>query len=205
MPSRHYEDEENPFWEDSEDDAFAEEEEEELAEGEEPESRKPEKAPLGAAMDYAEGATGFDDLEALLEEGERMAEEGDIAKALEIFTEAVESYPDSPLSHYNLAVSHYMALRETLDESALWEDIVDEEGHYEEAVAGFERTLELDEEFTPTMNNLARLLALRDRFADAIALLERSLAIDPGQEDATEDLEEIRRCHLEEGGESSPV
>lgn len=148
----------------------------------------------------AEGSTGVGDLDTMLEEAEAYAVEGNLDAAIETLSDAVDRFPESPLSHYNLGVVHFMMLREDLEHQELWEDFVDEQGHYEEAVAAFERVLELEENFLGALNNLAALYALRHRIKEAAELLERSLAADPDQSDVRADYEEFQR-QLEQADE----
>jgi tetratricopeptide (TPR) repeat protein len=83
---------------------------------------------------------------AMLEEGESLANEENMAEAIEVFSRRRGKLSRVALSHYNLGVAHFMKLKEDLEEQAVWENFTDEEGHYEEAVASFERALEVDPE-----------------------------------------------------------
>jgi tetratricopeptide (TPR) repeat protein len=188
-------DEEERLWSDQ-DDEFLDDEDDE----DEDDEDFSEDETLEDDEDLAEGSTGLGDLPSMLEEGLNLAESGDLDEAIEILTDAVERFPESPLSHYNLGVAHFMKLKEDLEHVEMWEDYADDEGHYEEAVASFEHALEIDEKFVGALNNLATLYALRDRAEDAIDLWERSLEIDPDQPEVREDLDEYRQ-QLEEPDE----
>ncbi len=201
MPRRPYDDdEEERRWsenedelldeDDDEDDEFYDDDEdvEEVEEGEPVEEEEEETG---------EGATGLGDLSSILEEGLSLAESGDLDEAIDVLSDAVERFPESPLSHYNLGVAQFMKLKEDLEHTEMWEDFSDEEGHYEEAVSAFEHALEIDPKFVGALNNLATLYALRNRAEDAISLWERSLEFEPDQPDVRADLDDFR-AHLEE-------
>jgi len=200
MPRRRIDDEDpDRYWKSDDEEYSKDDDEEDDEEYDDLEGGEDEDEEEDGALDedddddeYAEGATGLDELDAMLEEGESLAERGELAEAIEVFSAAAENYPESPLSHYNLGVAHFMKLKEDLEEQAVWENFTDEEGHYEEAVASFERALEVDPEHVPEINTLGMLFALRDRSRDAIKLWKRSLEIDPDQSDVRQDVEDLQ-------------
>lgn len=195
---RYDDDEEERLWSENEDEAFEEDEEKEaLYDEDDDEFEEDEEEPLEDDEELGEGSTGFGDLPSILEEGLNLAESGDLDEAIEILGEAVDRFPESPLSHYNLGVAHFMKMKEDLEHTEMWEDYHDEEGHYEEAVSAFEHALEIDENFVGALNNLATLYALRDRGEDAIELWERSLQVESDQPEIRADLEDYR-AHVEE-------
>lgn len=190
MSRRHYdEDDEERFWNEEQEELMdedeEEEEEEELEEGEELSGLEDDDE------DLEEGSTGLGDIESMIEEGETYSENGNFEEAINVFSAVVEHFPESPLGYYNLGVAHFLKLREDIENSEFWEDFVDEEGHYEEAVNCFEQALELQEDYVPALNNLATAYAMRGKFQEAIELWERSLEIDPDQPEIRQDLQNV--------------
>lgn len=192
MSRRHYdEDDEERFWNEEQedlldDDEKEEEEEEDMEEADEFDGLEDDDEEL------EEGSTGLGDIESMIDEGETYSENGNFDEAINVFSAVVEHFPESPLGYYNLGVAHFLKLREEIETSELWEDFVDEEGHYEEAVNSFEQALELQEDFVPALNNLATAYAMRGKFQEAIELWERSLEIDPDQPEIRQDLQNVQ-------------
>jgi tetratricopeptide (TPR) repeat protein len=191
MSRRHYdEDDEERFWSEEQGDLLDDEEEE--GEEEDEEESSDEFDDLDDDDDLAEGSTGLGDIESMIDEGETLSENGNFEEAINVFTSVVEHFPESPLGYYNLGVAHFLKLREEIENSELWEDLVDEEGHYEEAVTCFEQALELQEDYVPALNNLATAYAMRGKYQEAIELWERSLEIDPDQSEIRQDLQNVQ-------------
>lgn len=84
----------------------------------------------------------------------------DPAKALELVLEWVQNEPDEPHAHYNLGV-------------ALCNNRMDEE-----AIAAFERTLELDPDYFVAQYNLGNTLVRLGCFEEAIEELNKAILID---------------------------
>lgn len=64
--------------------------------------------------------------------------------------------------------------------------------HYDQAEEDFRRALDLDADHVPSMNDLAVLLIIRDRKAEAERLLERILELQPDDPVAARTLERLR-------------
>lgn len=131
-------------------------------------------------------------IDTLIGEGERLAQEGKLDEAEEVFKKAVEHDPDNPLTNYNLSVLYLMRLKQDLEKDELWEDYCDDESYLEEAITHCQTALELDEKFVSAHNNLGTLYALRGWKEKAIIQLEESLSIQPDQPDIRDDLIVLR-------------
>jgi tetratricopeptide (TPR) repeat protein len=135
-------------------------------------------------------------LEVLLKKADELFRQKRYDDATEVLKGAAEEYPDSPLPHHDLSVLNLERLRETYSHLEIWEDLADDEAHFETAVAEAEVALDLDENFLPARNNLGTLFALRGWWEDAAEQWEISLTLQPDQSQVREELLEARK-HVE--------
>lgn len=136
-----------------------------------------------------------DELESLIEEGEALIEEGEYGQALEIFREASERFSDRPIALYHLGQTALMVLSDAIEEDgdhSSWQDDDELVGLYEEALNAFDVALSVDEEFYPALNGQGALYLVVDNRAAAVECWERSLEIEPDQEDISQVLEETK-------------
>ncbi len=134
----------------------------------------------------------FDSLDEYLITGEKMASEGRLEDAVGILREAVERYPDDATAHYDLGTALLLAFRDDVSRNELWESLSDEEDLLEQAILEFQNAIDRDPYFLSAYNNLARGLAIHGRRDDALLVWERSLQLNPDQEDARADYEMLR-------------
>ncbi len=138
----------------------------------------------------------------MLEKADQAASDGNYDEAIEVLENAVEKFPESVFTHYNLGVVYYMKLKEDMDHAEVWEDYSDEEGYYEESVMEFQQALELDPDFVPALNNLGNLYALREMWEEASEQYEHSLEVNPDQPEISDclkaSLEEIEEVDEDE-------
>lgn len=127
-----------------------------------------------------------DELEPMIEEGEALIEEGEYAEALELFREAAERFPESPLAAFHLGHTALMLFSDGFDENTpdAWKDDDDLESYFEEAMSAFDTALSLDAAYYPALNDQGALHMMTGNIDAAIECLERSL-------DANEDQDEI--------------
>ncbi|MEQ8819845.1 MAG: tetratricopeptide repeat protein [Sumerlaeia bacterium] len=136
-----------------------------------------------------------DDLTTLIEEGESLIESSDYAEAMEHFQDLAERYSDEPVILYNLGQAALMLFTEGMDDNeghGSWEDDADLVALYEEAMNAFDAALAIDEEHVPSLNGQGALFMVADNVDAAIECWERSLELDPEQEDIAEALEEAK-------------
>lgn len=133
-----------------------------------------------------------DELQSLIDEGEALIEEGEYGSALELFREASERFPESPLALYHVGQTALMLFTDTMDPDSNWQDDDDLTSHYEEAQSAFESALSLDEGFYPALNGQGALFMVVSNPAAAIDCWQRSLDIMPDQEDITQAIDEAR-------------
>lgn len=133
-----------------------------------------------------------DELQSLIDEGEALIEEGEYGQALELFREASERFPESPLALYHVGQTALMLFTDTMDPDSNWQDDDDLSAFYEEAQSAFESALALDEGFYPALNGQGALFMVVNKPAEAIDCWQRSLDITPDQEDISQAIEEAR-------------
>lgn len=133
-----------------------------------------------------------DDLEALIDEGEALIEEGEYHEALRIFREATERFPESPYAHYHVGQTALMMFSDGLEETSDWEDDDDLSSLNEEAQTAFDSALSLDADFYPALNGQGALFMVLGIQQSAIEYWEKSLSINPDQDDITEAVEEAK-------------
>lgn len=128
----------------------------------------------------------------LIEQGEKLAKEGNLDEAEEVLKRAVEMEPDNALTHYNLSLVYMIKLKRDIEQEELWEDYADDEGYFEEAIAHCQTAVELNPKMVEAHNNLGTLYALRGWKEKAIEQWEESLAIHPDQPQVREDIITLR-------------
>jgi tetratricopeptide (TPR) repeat protein len=134
-----------------------------------------------------------DDLEALIDEGEALIEEGEYTEALRIFREATERFPESPYAHYHVGQTALMMFSDGLEETPDWEDDDDLSSLNEEAQTAFDSALSIDEDFYPALNGQGALFMVLGNHQAAVEYWEKSLSINPDQEDIVEAVEEAKK------------
>lgn len=132
------------------------------------------------------------DLESMIEEGEELLEAEEYSKAIEHFTEAVDHYAEEPNAHFYLGLAYYSQLRELMENQTEWDSEPELVELYEAAVGSFDESVSLDEEHTGALNCLGALYCLRDNYEGAVKCWEKSLEVDPDQDDVERDLSEAR-------------
>ena len=143
-----------------------------------------------------------EDAETCLELGIAYGEQGNFTQAVPLLRKAVELDPENPNTHYNLAVAYGIILIDDLEIDEIWEDHTDEEELFELAINGYLRVIELDPEFIEAYNNLGTLYAIRGWHKEAKEIWEKSLELDPNQDDIKMELEDLKDTldnDLEEG------
>lgn len=185
MVPRGWEEEaEDAAWTDEYDDEFEDEEfddeEEELLEEDEFEDEEPEEE-------------DEDELEALIDEGEALIEEGEYGAALDLFREAAERFPESPLAIYKVGHTALMLFSDGVEETNNWQDDDDLAGFYEEALNAFDAAITLDAEYYPALNGQGALYMVAENIEAALDCWQRSVDISPDQEEILTALEEARR------------
>ena len=132
---------------------------------------------------------GYDEL---VERGVELAEQEKYAEAIETLKKAIELDDDRPDAHYNLAVIYGLLAMGDVAVEELFEDHVDEEILFQNAVEEYQRVLEIDPGHIPAHNNLATIFALHGEKDLAIQELELSLELDPDQPEVREQLEDLK-------------
>lgn len=94
-------------------------------------------------------------------------------EALQLAEETARQFPEFVDAYYQRGAAH-LALE-----------------HYEQAEEDFRRALDLDADHVPSMNDLAVLLIIRDRQAEAERLLERILELQPDNVVAAQTLDRL--------------
>jgi len=130
--------------------------------------------------------------EQLVARGVELAENEGYGEAIRALGQAVE-LDDSRLdAHYNLAVVYGLLAMSDLEIEDYFEDRVDEELLFQNAIDEYQRVLEIDPNHIPAHNNLGTLYALHGEHDLALHELERSLELDPNQPEVREQIEELR-------------
>ncbi len=135
------------------------------------------------------GAETYDEL---VERGVELAEKEKYAEAVECLKKAIELDDERLEAHYNLAVIYGLLAMGDIAAEELFEDHVDEEILFQNAVEEYQRVLEIEPGHIPAHNNLATVFALHGERDLAIQELETSLELDPDQPEVREQLEDLK-------------
>ncbi len=134
----------------------------------------------------------LDTLDDYISVSEQVAREGRLDEAVDVLREATRRYPESPTGRYNLGVALFLRVKQDREHLELWENLADDEQLAEEAIMALEEAIEQDPGFLQAYNNLARLYALRGRKHEAVAMWEKSLALNSDQPEVRADMEMYR-------------
>ena len=135
------------------------------------------------------GDEGYDEL---VERGVELAEREKYPEAIECLKKAIELDDDRPEAHYNLAVIYGLLAMGDIAVEELFDDHVDEEILFQNAVEEYQRVLEIEPGHIAAHNNLATIFALHGERDLAIQELEVSLELDPDQPEVREQLEDLK-------------
>ena len=128
----------------------------------------------------------------LKEEAYQAAEKGDLHKAVELYEKASLLCSEDADIFYYLGVAYgELALRD-ISREELWEDKTDEEDYFENAVKNLLKAAEMAPKNYHAWNNLGLLYKALDWDDKAAEAFERSLKIEPGQEDIMEILNDLK-------------
>jgi tetratricopeptide (TPR) repeat protein len=130
--------------------------------------------------------------EQLVARGVELAEDEDFAEAIQALRQAIGLNGDLPDAHYNLAVVYGLLAMGDFDVEAYFEDRVDEEMLFQNAIDAYQRVLEIDPNHVAAHNNLGTIYALHGERDLALHELERSLELNADQPEVREQLEELR-------------
>lgn len=133
-----------------------------------------------------------EDYDGLVERAVELAEREKHAEAIECLKKAIELDDDRPEAHYNLAVVYGLLAMGDVAIEELFDDHVDDEILFQNAVEEYQRVLEIEPGHIPAHNNLATIFALHGERDLAIQELELSLDLDPDQPEVREQLEDLR-------------
>lgn len=186
---RGYKDDDGEFQYDDADDEFAEDDDFSSFEDEDEDLLEEDGDDDEEYVDESD----FSDVDTVVEEGEEMIDAGEYDKAIAHYSRAIEVFPDNALVHYGLGFAAFSKLREDAAELELWEDDADMVELYEQAMAGFDEAIELNPEHTPSLNLMGALYRLRENYDMAINTWERSLDIDPDQDEVEKDIKEAQK------------
>jgi tetratricopeptide (TPR) repeat protein/SAM-dependent methyltransferase len=92
------------------------------------------------------------------------------ARAVELILQAIAIQGNQPIYHSNLG------------------NVLREEGKFDEAIARYQRALELDPDYADACNNLANAYQMQGKLEDAIACYERALVLRPDYAEARNSL-----------------
>lgn len=119
-----------------------------------------------------------DDAVALFNRAQDVHEKGDLAAAIDLYSKAIEAYPEFPEAEYQRA-SAYLSLGKRVD-----------------AEKGFRRALELRPDWTLAQASLGSLLVANNKYAEAEPLLTKALEVETQNVPALIALAELRvRSH----------
>ena len=173
---------------------WAEEEEEEAAEWEENYDAGFEDDEYDEEEDFLDDEYGLedeeadddgesDDLDDMIEEGNTLVEEGEYEAALTIFREAAERFPESPEAVFRVGHAALLLFTDGVEETLNWRDDDDVSAAYEEALNAFENALSIDAEHTQALNSQGALYMVAENPKLAIECWERSIELDPEQDE----------------------
>ena len=129
-----------------------------------------------------------ENVDVMIELASLYGEENALRKAVDLFEQVIGIDPENATAHFNMGVCYLKVLKSDLEVSEMWEDKADDEEFFELSIIAFQRAIEIDPEFVEAYNNLGTLYALRGWTDQAREQWERSLQINPNQEEIREDV-----------------
>ena len=130
--------------------------------------------------------------EQLVARGTELAEDENFREAIQALRQAIELHGDLPDAHYNLGVVYGLLAMGDVDVEEYFEDRVDEEMLFQNAIDEYQRVLEIDPNHVAAHNNLGTIYALHGERDLAMHELERSLELNADQPEVREQIEELR-------------
>ena len=132
-----------------------------------------------------------DNIETILELAYAYAEKGDYKKAAKYYKKAVEKDEKNGEAYYNLGVLYGRIALKDISVDELWEDKSDEEVAFNSAVNYYLKAIEIDKKNYHAYNNLGILYKAFDWHDKAKECFEKSLEINPEQENIKELLKDL--------------
>ena len=127
----------------------------------------------------------------LVARGVQLAEDEEFGKAIETLQQAIGLDGELPDAHYNLAVVYGLLAMGDFDFDIYFDDRVDEEMLFQNAIDEYQRVLEIDPTHVGAHNNLGTIYALHGERDLAMHELQRSLELDADQPEVREQLDEL--------------
>ncbi len=142
--------------------------------------------------EQAEVEEDSNELDELIAEVDELSDTGQFRKAVRQWRRSIDRFSDEPRAYHHYGLTCFRLLEEEAAYQPNWDTEPSLVGLYEEASGALEEAVNLEEDNFEAWNILGALYALRENYREAIGAWERSLAIEPNQEQVREDLETVR-------------
>lgn len=133
-----------------------------------------------------------EDLAEMIDLGEQLAELGEHRKALRLWRRHIDRFSDEADAQFAYGQAAFRVLHEEIVTERWWNSDAELVTFYEESLSALEDAVTIDESHFPSWSLMGALFALRHNHESAISCWEKSLEINPDQDDVRNDLEEIR-------------
>jgi len=137
-------------------------------------------------------ANEAEELQAIIDRAEEFAEVDEFRRAVRLWRQNIDRFADEPLAYYHYGQACFRLLSDDLIHEEMWENNADAVGIYEEALSALEEAVSMDKDHAPSWNMIGALYALRGNNQLAIEAWEKSLAIDPTQDQVRRDLRDLK-------------
>ncbi len=128
----------------------------------------------------------------LVARGVELAEKENFAEAIQVLRRATALYPELPEAHYDLGVVYGQLALGDYDARSLFEDRVDDELLFQNAIDAYQHALEIDPRNTAAHRNLGTLYAVHGERDMARQELQHALDLDSNQPEVRDELEELK-------------
>ncbi|TYB30336.1 MAG: tetratricopeptide repeat protein [Candidatus Mcinerneyibacterium aminivorans] len=127
----------------------------------------------------------------LLQIAETYYDKEDFKNSIRFYQRITELDEENEKAYFNLGAIYGKLALEDIQVDEYWEDHTDEEDFFENAIKNYMNCVEINPENKYAYNNLAIIYDALDWQDKAKEMIEKSLEIDPGQDDLRDMLNEL--------------